>query len=84
MDLFRVMHYVIPLYMIFMDYPVLEKCMLAFQPDFVFHLAAQPLVRYGYEEPLETFNVNIMGTAHILNAIRQLIKALCGDYGYHG
>ena len=32
-----------------------------FQPDFVFHLAAQPLVRYGYEEPLETFKVNIMG-----------------------
>jgi len=57
-----------------LNYPVLEKCLVAFQPDFVFHLAAQPLVRYGYEEPLETFNINIMGTAHVLNAIRKLVK----------
>jgi CDP-glucose 4,6-dehydratase len=57
-----------------LDYPVLEKCIEEFQPDFVFHLAAQPLVRQSYENPLETFNTNIMGTAHVLNAIRKVIK----------
>ena len=45
-----------------------------FQPDFVFHLAAQPLVRLSYDIPIDTFNVNIMGTAHILEAIRGLNK----------
>ncbi|HEY4935374.1 MAG TPA: CDP-glucose 4,6-dehydratase [Puia sp.] len=57
-----------------LDYPALEKCMMEFQPDFVFHLAAQPLVRHSYENPLETFNVNIMGTTHVLNAIRKISK----------
>src|SRR6185437_16745757 len=52
-----------------LDYPALETCLTAFEPDFIFHLAAQPLVRYSYEEPLETFNVNIIGTANLLNAI---------------
>jgi len=45
-----------------------------FQPDFVFHLAAQPLVRYSYEHPLETFEVNSIGTANVLNSIRELNK----------
>lgn len=40
------------------------------QPDFVFHLAAQPLVRLSYREPVETFDTNIMGTAYILDAVR--------------
>jgi CDP-glucose 4,6-dehydratase len=53
---------------------VLEKYVLEFQPDIVFHLAAQPLVRDSYENPLETFNVNIIGTANILNAIRKIAK----------
>ena len=44
------------------------------QPDVVFHLAAQPLVRYSYDHPLETFNTNVMGTAHVLDAVRQLKK----------
>ncbi|CAK8711320.1 RfbG [Candidatus Electronema halotolerans] len=39
-------------------------------PDVVFHLAAQPLVRVSYREPLATFAVNIMGTAHLLDALR--------------
>lgn len=43
-----------------------------FQPDFVFHLAAQPLVRRSYELPLYTFEVNVNGTAHVLEAIRSL------------
>jgi CDP-glucose 4,6-dehydratase len=43
-----------------------------FAPDFIFHLAAQPLVRYSYEAPLETFEVNVMGTAFLLDAVRKL------------
>jgi len=52
----------------------LQKELLSFAPDFVFHLAAQPLVRYSYEAPIETFDVNVMGTAHLLDAIRFLEK----------
>lgn len=48
---------------------VLES-MQAAAPDFVFHLAAQPLVRLSYDEPLKTFRTNVMGTAHVLEAIR--------------
>ena len=44
------------------------------QPDVVFHLAAQPLVRLSYELPLETFDTNVMGTAHILDAVRCIKK----------
>ena len=42
------------------------------QPDFVFHLAAQPLVRLSYREPVETYATNVMGTVHVLEAVRQL------------
>ncbi len=48
--------------------------MLIFQPDVVFHLAAQPLVLRGYAEPLYTFQVNTEGTATVLEAIRLLEK----------
>ena len=40
------------------------------QPDFVFHLAAQPLVRLSYSQPVETYSTNIMGTANVLEAVR--------------
>jgi len=43
-----------------------------FEPDFVFHLAAQPLVRRGYDMPSYTFMVNAQGTAHMLDAMRTL------------
>lgn len=49
---------------------------LNFQPDFVFHLAAQPLVRLSYEIPSETFEVNAVGTAYVLDAIR-LLEKIC-------
>ncbi|MBL68884.1 MAG: CDP-glucose 4,6-dehydratase [Verrucomicrobiales bacterium] len=42
------------------------------KPDFVFHLAAQPLVRHSYEEPLETMATNVMGTAYVLESVRRL------------
>ncbi len=41
-----------------------------FRPEIVMHLAAQPLVRASYADPLETFSSNIMGTAHVLDALR--------------
>lgn len=42
------------------------------RPEIVFHLAAQPLVRYSYRAPVETFETNVMGTLHILEAIRNI------------
>ena len=42
------------------------------QPDFVFHLAAQPLVRLSYLEPIETWNTNVMGTIHVLEALKKI------------
>ena len=41
-------------------------------PDFVFHLAAQPLVRLSYDQPVETYDTNVMGTVHVLDALRRL------------
>jgi len=57
-----------------LNYTSLESSITNFEPDFIFHLAAQPLVRYSYEQPLETFSVNIIGTANVLNAMRKLSK----------
>lgn len=53
----------------------LKKELLEFQPDFIFHLAAQPLVRRSYEIPAETFDVNVTGTACLLEAAISLNKA---------
>lgn len=44
------------------------------QPDFIFHLAAQPLVRLSYKDPLLTYSTNIMGTANILEGLREIQK----------
>lgn len=52
----------------------LQKELIDFQPDFIFHLAAQPLVRLSYEIPSETFEVNAIGTAYLLDAVRLLEK----------
>lgn len=53
----------------------LKKEILDFRPDFIFHLAAQPLVKLSYDIPLETFYVNSQGSAHVLDALRSLNKA---------
>jgi len=52
----------------------LTKAIIDYQPDFVFHLAAQPLVRLSYEIPSETFEVNVIGTSNVLDAVRMLDK----------
>jgi len=50
------------------------KCVQRINPEFVFHLAAQPLVRLSYERPVETYATNVMGTVHLLDAVRRLGK----------
>jgi CDP-glucose 4,6-dehydratase len=49
----------------------LSETIRQFQPDIIFHLAAQPLVRYSYRYPVETFDTNVMGTVHVFEACRQ-------------
>jgi len=48
----------------------LSFCLQKYQPEIVFHLAAQPLVRESYKNPVDTYDVNIMGTVHLLEACR--------------
>ncbi|MBF8176672.1 CDP-glucose 4,6-dehydratase [Herminiimonas contaminans] len=52
------------------DSSTLQAKLLAVAPDIVMHLAAQPLVRYSYASPVETYAVNVMGTVNLLEAIR--------------
>lgn len=52
------------------DYEMLLDAVEQFQPEIILHLAAQPLVRRAYKEPVRTFAVNAMGTAHVLEAAR--------------
>ncbi len=52
------------------DYPVISQAMRQARPEIVFHMAAQPLVRYSYENPLETYRTNVLGTASVLEAAR--------------
>jgi len=52
------------------DLGSLVRTMRRVKPDFVFHLAAQPLVRLSYEKPVETFETNVMGTVNVLEAAR--------------
>ena len=52
------------------DIKSLNKIFKDFKPEIVFHLAAQPLVGLSYEDPIETYDVNVMGTLYVLEAIR--------------
>jgi CDP-glucose 4,6-dehydratase len=52
------------------DAAALEGAMAGSQPEIVFHLAAQPLVRRSYRDPVETYSTNVMGTLHLLQAAR--------------
>lgn len=53
------------------DYDNLLKVIQQIQPEIVLHMAAQPLVRESYKNPRETYEVNVMGTVNLLDAIRQ-------------
>jgi CDP-glucose 4,6-dehydratase len=50
---------------------LLEPALLDFAPEVVFHMAAQPLVRASYEDPIGTYETNVIGTARVLDAIRR-------------
>lgn len=54
------------------DLPALQAVLSEVRPEIVLHLAAQPLVREGYRDPVGTYGSNLMGTLHLLEAIRQV------------
>ena len=54
------------------DYDKLKKCIYKFSPDFIVHMAAQPLVRESYESAKYTYEVNTLGTVNILNILNEL------------
>ncbi|MGO8990662.1 MAG: CDP-glucose 4,6-dehydratase [bacterium] len=54
------------------DFPRLKSSVAECRPEVVIHMAAQSVVRRGYEDPIETYSSNIMGTVHLLEAVRQL------------
>jgi CDP-glucose 4,6-dehydratase len=54
------------------DAKAINKIFLSVAPDFVFHLAAQPIVSVAYDDPVDTFQTNVIGTANILEALRLL------------
>ena len=58
------------------DLPAVRNAVNSARPDFVFHLAAQPLVRLSYAQPVETYATNVMGTVNLLEAVR-LAGAAC-------
>lgn len=57
------------------DLGALINCVATQQPEIVFHMAAQPLVRYSYQNPVETFHTNVIGTVNVLEAIRNTPSA---------
>ncbi len=52
------------------DEQKLKEVFDEYQPEIVFHMAAQPLVRYSYQEPVETYRTNVMGTVNLFEAVR--------------
>lgn len=54
------------------DFPRLRDLIADCRPEVVIHMAAQSVVRRGYEDPIETYSSNVMGTVHLLEALRQL------------
>ena len=64
------------------DLDSLVRMMRRVKPDFVFHLAAQPLVRLSYEKPVDTFEVNVMGTVNVLEAARRIFGRT--QFGHQG
>jgi len=57
------------------DFAAVKAQMAEFQPDIVIHMAAQSLVRCSYQNPIETYATNVMGTVHLLEAARQVASA---------
>jgi len=60
------------------DINKLKKVFQDFKPEIVFHLAAQPLVRKSYKEPMDTFETNVLGTVNILECIKESSSVRAG------
>ena len=60
-----------------------SRRMRDFEPEVVFHLAAQPLVRESYVDPVGTYMTNVIGTANVLEAVRQTPLGASGRRRYH-
>lgn len=56
------------------NFPELQKAMTEFQPEIVIHMAAQPLVRLSYHDPLTTYETNVIGTLNVFEAVRKFSK----------
>ena len=54
------------------DLAALERALADCQPDIVIHMAAQTLVRFAYDHPVETFSTNVLGAVHVLDAVRRV------------
>lgn len=54
------------------NFPALREAFERAQPEIVFHLAAQPIVRESYRDPMRTYETNVMGTVHLLECVRQM------------
>ena len=60
------------------EYTAIYEIINKYRPEIIIHMAAQPLVRYAYKAPLETYGINVMGTANLLEAARTIgsVKAI--------
>jgi CDP-glucose 4,6-dehydratase len=56
------------------DLDKLQAVFTEHQPEIVIHMAAQPLVRYSYQNPVETYSTNVMGTVNLLEAVRSMVS----------
>jgi CDP-glucose 4,6-dehydratase len=59
------------------DLDTVSKSMVSFDPEILIHMAAQPLVRHSYRDPVVTYATNVMGTVHVLEAARQCANLHC-------
>jgi CDP-glucose 4,6-dehydratase len=70
------------------DFPRLKEAIAGCQPEVIIHMAAQSVVRRGYEDPIDTYSSNVMGTVNLFEAVRQLkqpcvIVNVTSDKCYH-
>lgn len=54
------------------DFDTLQQSVQRIQPEIIFHLAAQPIVKEGYRDPISTYHTNVMGTVHLLESVRHI------------
>src|SRR5664280_2746632 len=64
------------------DYDLLLNTLKEIKPEIIIHMAAQPLVKESYRNPRETYEINVMGTVNLLDAVRQIhgVRAIPVSY----